>query len=145
MRYQFIDQYKQEFPVIVMCRVLDVSRSVAITPGASAYPVSASEKMLNSSKTFNRCLTGTREDMVLHTSTENSKSRSASSHANGWPGSCERSSCVPSVNVTGCAPRDASGGSEYLQSGIYGNSAEYQMGHRYHVHSYGTRDRKSVV
>lgn len=27
MRYQFIEQYKQEFPVVVMCRVLDVSES----------------------------------------------------------------------------------------------------------------------
>ena len=27
MKYQFIEQYKQEFPVVVMCRVLDVSES----------------------------------------------------------------------------------------------------------------------
>lgn len=27
MRYQFIEQYKQEFPVVVMCRVLEVSES----------------------------------------------------------------------------------------------------------------------
>lgn len=27
MKYQFIEQYKQEFPVIVMCRILDVSES----------------------------------------------------------------------------------------------------------------------
>src|SRR5207253_3160766 len=27
MKYQFIKQYKQEFPVVVMCRVLDVSES----------------------------------------------------------------------------------------------------------------------
>ena len=27
MKYQFIDQYKQEFPVVVMCQVLDVSES----------------------------------------------------------------------------------------------------------------------
>ncbi len=25
MKYHFIDQYKQEFPVVVMCRVLEVS------------------------------------------------------------------------------------------------------------------------
>lgn len=27
MKYQFIEQYKQEFPIVVMCRVLDVSES----------------------------------------------------------------------------------------------------------------------
>ena len=27
MKYQFIEQYKQEFPVVVMCQVLDVSES----------------------------------------------------------------------------------------------------------------------
>jgi putative transposase len=27
MRYQFIEQHKQEFPIVVMCRVLDVSES----------------------------------------------------------------------------------------------------------------------
>jgi putative transposase len=27
MNYEFIDQNKQEFPVVVMCRVLDVSES----------------------------------------------------------------------------------------------------------------------
>jgi len=27
MKYQFIKQHKQEFPVVVMCRVLDVSES----------------------------------------------------------------------------------------------------------------------
>src|SRR5579875_2501233 len=27
MKYQFIDQHKQEFPVVVMCRVLEVSES----------------------------------------------------------------------------------------------------------------------
>ncbi|HEU5381667.1 MAG TPA: hypothetical protein VFV38_40120 [Ktedonobacteraceae bacterium] len=27
MKYQFIEQYKQEFPVVVMCRVLEVSES----------------------------------------------------------------------------------------------------------------------
>jgi len=27
MNYQFIEQYKQEFPIVVMCRVLDVSES----------------------------------------------------------------------------------------------------------------------
>ena len=27
MKYQFIEQYKQEFPIVVMCRVLDVAES----------------------------------------------------------------------------------------------------------------------
>src|SRR5712691_7532759 len=27
MRYQFIEQYKQEFPIVVMCHVLEVSES----------------------------------------------------------------------------------------------------------------------
>ena len=27
MKYQFIEQYKQEFPVVVMCRMLGVSES----------------------------------------------------------------------------------------------------------------------
>ena len=27
MKYQFIDQHQPEFPVVVMCRVLDVSES----------------------------------------------------------------------------------------------------------------------
>ena len=27
MKYQFIEQHKQEFPVVVMCRVLEVSES----------------------------------------------------------------------------------------------------------------------
>jgi putative transposase len=27
MKYQFIEQYQQEFPVVVMCRVLEVSES----------------------------------------------------------------------------------------------------------------------
>ena len=27
MKYQFIEQHKQEFPVVAMCRVLDVSES----------------------------------------------------------------------------------------------------------------------
>jgi putative transposase len=27
MKYQFIEQYKREFPVVVMCQVLDVSES----------------------------------------------------------------------------------------------------------------------
>jgi len=27
MKYQFIEQYKQEFPIVVMCRVLEVSES----------------------------------------------------------------------------------------------------------------------
>jgi putative transposase len=27
MKYQFIEQYKQEFPVVVMCQVLGVSET----------------------------------------------------------------------------------------------------------------------
>jgi len=27
MKYQFIEQYKQEFPIVVMCRVLNVSET----------------------------------------------------------------------------------------------------------------------
>ena len=27
MKYRFIEQHKQEFPIVVMCRVLDVSES----------------------------------------------------------------------------------------------------------------------
>ena len=27
MKYQFVEQYKQEFPIVVMCRVLGVSES----------------------------------------------------------------------------------------------------------------------
>lgn len=46
MRYQFIERYKQEFPVVVMCQVLDVSRSEAFTPGANAQSANANEKML---------------------------------------------------------------------------------------------------
>lgn len=29
MKYQFIEQYKQEFPVVAMCRVLEVCESVS--------------------------------------------------------------------------------------------------------------------
>ena len=47
MKYQFIEQYKQEFPIVVMCRVLNVEGQVAFMPGASALPASAHEKMLN--------------------------------------------------------------------------------------------------
>ncbi|HEU5228199.1 MAG TPA: IS3 family transposase [Ktedonobacteraceae bacterium] len=60
MKDQFVEQYKQEFPVVVMGRVLEVSRSVAFTPGASVPPASVIEKMLTSRKQFSRYLICTR-------------------------------------------------------------------------------------
>ncbi len=48
MKYQFIEQHKQEFPIVVMCRVLNVEGQVAFTPGASVLPVNTNEKMPNS-------------------------------------------------------------------------------------------------
>ena len=48
MKYRFIEQHKQEFPMVVMCRVLDVEGQVAFTLGASVLPVNTNEKMPNS-------------------------------------------------------------------------------------------------
>ena len=45
MKYQFIEEHKHEFPIVVMCGVLG-SRKVAFMPGASVQPADASEKML---------------------------------------------------------------------------------------------------
>lgn len=47
MKYQFIEQHKHEFPIVVMCHVLEVERSVAFMPGVAVLPASATEKMLN--------------------------------------------------------------------------------------------------
>jgi hypothetical protein len=45
MKCQFIEQHKQEFPLVVMCRVLNVEGQVAFTSGASVLPVNAKEKI----------------------------------------------------------------------------------------------------
>ena len=45
MKYHFIEEYKHEFAIVVMCGVLR-SRKVAFMPGANVRPVNGSEKML---------------------------------------------------------------------------------------------------
>jgi predicted protein tyrosine phosphatase len=71
MIYQFIEQHKRAFPVVVMCQVLGVSRSVASTLGASALPARATEKMLSSHKRSGRYFSRIEVDMGLHVSTLN--------------------------------------------------------------------------
>ena len=46
MKYKFIEEHKQEFPIVVMCGVLAVSRSVVFMPGENVHPADVRKKML---------------------------------------------------------------------------------------------------
>jgi len=45
MKYSFIAAHQEEFPIIRMCQVLNVSRSVGMMLGANENQASANEKM----------------------------------------------------------------------------------------------------
>jgi putative transposase len=61
MKYQCIEQHKQEFPIVVMCHVRCRFRRVDCMPGESARSASAHEKMLSSALTFGRSRVSHRE------------------------------------------------------------------------------------
>ncbi len=48
MKYQFIEQYKHEFPIVVMCKVLGISESGFYAWRKRPARASANEKMLDS-------------------------------------------------------------------------------------------------
>ncbi len=65
MKYQFIQQYQQEFPVVVMCRVLDVSESGFYAWRKRPTRAHASEKMLSLQKRFDRSFALIERDMAV--------------------------------------------------------------------------------
>ena len=86
MKYQFIEQHKQEFPVVVMCNVLGVEGSVAFMLGASVLQALANEKMLNSRRRFGRSLSPIEADMAARAFIVSCKIRGEAHLANEWPG-----------------------------------------------------------
>ena len=65
MNYHFIEQQKQEFPVVMMCQVLGVSES-GFYAWRKRRPASVSEKMLDSLKKFGRYLSLIEVDLEAH-------------------------------------------------------------------------------
>jgi hypothetical protein len=82
MKYQFIQQHKQKFPVVVLCRVLGVSES-GFYACASALPASRNEKMLNSPKRFGRGLALIKADREVRVCTSSCTIRGSAAHASG--------------------------------------------------------------
>jgi putative transposase len=56
MKYEFIEQHEQEFPIVVMCHVLSVSESSFYAWRKRPTRASANEKMPSSPKKFDRDL-----------------------------------------------------------------------------------------
>lgn len=46
MKYQFVEQHKQEFPIVVMCHVLARIRKWLLCMAKAPDPALANEKML---------------------------------------------------------------------------------------------------
>jgi hypothetical protein len=86
MKYQFVEQHKQEFPIVVMCHVLGVWESGFYAWRTRPTRARANEKMLKSRKRFNRCLSIIGADMGVHVSTGSCVIRDEALPANGWPG-----------------------------------------------------------
>lgn len=85
MRYDFIEHHKQEFPVVVMCRVPEVSES-DFYAWTSVLEARVNEKMLRLRTRFDRPFITIRADMGAYASSGSCVMMESAAHANGLPG-----------------------------------------------------------
>jgi hypothetical protein len=83
MKYQFIEQYRQEFPIVVLCQVLGVSESGFYAWRKRPTRARASEKMLSSLKRFGRSLPYIEADMGVRACTSHCASKGKAARASG--------------------------------------------------------------
>ena len=86
MKYQFIEEHKHEFPIVVMCGVLVVSESGFYAWRQASNLSTIAAKMLICDKRYSRYLKRIKADMDHHVSTETYTMKESRARENGWPG-----------------------------------------------------------
>src|SRR5579859_3040129 len=133
MKYNFIEEHKQECPIVVMCGVLARLGKWFLRLAEAANLSPEAEKMLGLHKRFDRYLRSIRGDMAHHVFREICTRKESAAELETRSPADAGGGAVSAAQTTSGGDhqirQDSSSGSKSFQSGICSERAEYQVGH----------------